>query len=162
MPRTRLAGEWTFSEIAARSGLRVDQVSRALSKSTPKVAGELVTVRDGVVRRAFTSQAPDSASTVPLSRSPAMWDAIHDYVRACGGYPHWQCYGVTARQAAVVAICKLVDGVTDGASPSPETDPRGLPLPDVDWSEVEQELARHGDDPSDVLERAVDRVRGER
>jgi hypothetical protein len=37
-----------------------------------------------------------------------LWDAINDYVVACGGTPGAQMYGNTKRQAAVAEVESLV------------------------------------------------------
>lgn len=37
-----------------------------------------------------------------------LWDAINQYVEACGGEPHRLVYGNTRRQRCVVEIEKLV------------------------------------------------------
>lgn len=37
-----------------------------------------------------------------------LWDAINQYVEACGGHPHYLVYGNTRRQRAVVDVEALV------------------------------------------------------
>ena len=51
------------------------------------------------------------------ARTVALWDAINEYVEACGGDPSRHVYGNTRRMAAVV---RVEAAVTATASPQPE------------------------------------------
>jgi hypothetical protein len=48
-----------------------------------------------------------------LSWKVPLWDAIDDYVRACGCDPNKHVYGNTTRQRAVVAVETVVRALID-------------------------------------------------
>lgn len=50
----------------------------------------------------------DNDDSYGLSWKVPLWDAIHDYVIACGGDPSKHVYGNTTRQRAVVAVEAVV------------------------------------------------------
>lgn len=54
-----------------------------------------------------------------LSWKVPLWDAIDDYVRACGGDPSKHVYGNTTRQRAVVAVEAVVSRAIDGEPNEP-------------------------------------------
>jgi len=57
-------------------------------------------------------------ATCSIEHRALLWDAINQYVEACGGEPHRHVYGNTRRQRCVVAIEKLVYQSNDKAETS--------------------------------------------
>lgn len=50
----------------------------------------------------------------------ALWNAIGDYAKACGGDPAKYVYGNTPRQNAVAAVERALEAIIDSRAPTPE------------------------------------------
>lgn len=85
-----------------------------------------------------------------------LWDAIHAYVRACGGDPGAHVYGNTERQLAVVGVEDLVNAAVHNAHQggrlrAPCSMKRRVVEAEERVEELERELAAARDERQPVI-----------